>query len=214
MRRYLPFLIVSVVALLTVGSGAFLYRANRPRLLTKSDAPATHEGKEVHARGPANAVVTLEEFGDFECPPCGILSAVIHQLEQDFHPRLRVIFRQFPLIMHRHATTAACASEAAGMQGRFWEMHDLLYKEQPVWSKAADAKIMFNAYAGMIGLDVERFQKDMVSGPAVMRVKSDQQEGTKLGVTNTPTIFLNGKQVPAASLNPPKLREAIEELLK
>jgi protein-disulfide isomerase len=213
MRRFLPFIIVAAVALLTVGGAIALYHGNKPAVLTKSNESESGTAG-LRSRGPAGAKVVLEEFGDFECPPCGILSEPINNLERDFQPHVRVIYRHFPLLMHRHAMEASAAAEAAGMQGRFWEMHDLLYREQRVWSKAPEVKTLFASYAGMLGLDPARFAADMTSADAMTRIRADQSEGTKLGVTNTPTIFLNGKAIPATSLNPDSLRKMVEEAVK
>jgi NhaA family Na+:H+ antiporter len=217
MRRYLPFVIVATVAVVTVGSATLLYRAKqRPVLtITKDQTESQKNGTDsVHARGRADAPVTLEEFGDFQCPPCGKLADPINQLERDYDQRLRVIFRHFPLIMHQHARAAALAAEAAAQQGRFWEMHDVLYREQSTWSKVPDPQTLFKAYAGMLRLNVSRFEKDMESDNVKARVMSDQQHGTKLGVTTTPTIFVNNRALPASSLNPDGLRAAIEAALK
>ncbi|MEY2531973.1 MAG: hypothetical protein QOI96_2058 [Verrucomicrobiota bacterium] len=214
MKRYLPFGIVAVVALLALGSGAMLYRAKRlPPLRISKDQIAS--GKEnatsVHVRGNPKAQTTLEEFGDFECPPCGKLADPLKELERDYGDRLRMVFHHFPLITHRHAKEAAYAAEAAGLQGRFWEMHDLLYKEQGVWSRAANVRVLFNAYAGMLGLNVERFKKDIDSEEVKTRVAADEKRGNALGVTNTPTIFINDTAVPPTSLNPLGLRGAIND---
>src|SRR5437660_11541016 len=135
MKRYLPFVIVALVGLLAVGGGAFLYRskqsANPPPKISKTEAETG--GQVVHVLGPDNAAVTLEEFGDFQCPPCGRLSEPINQLQKQYN--IRVIYRNFPLPIHAHAKEAACAAEAASRQGKFWQMHDLLFKEQAVWSQ-------------------------------------------------------------------------------
>src|SRR5439155_26324245 len=216
MKRYLPFIIVALVGLLAVGGGAFLYRAKRsanptPKISKTETLPS---GESIHALGPANAAVTLEEFGDFQCPPCGALSGPINQLEKDYRPRLRVTFRHFPLVTHAHAQEAGCAAEAAGMQDRFWEMHDLLYREQAVWSKAADAPTLFNSYAGMLGLNLDRFKKDMDSDQVKTRVASDQKRGVELGVKSTPTIFVNNREVAPTSLNPAELRNKIDAAVK
>ena len=217
MKRYLPVVIVSAVALLTLGSAVMLYRAKRLAVpsSTRNEAVSGMDGaKSIHVLGNPDAPVTLEEFGDFQCPPCGMLSGSINQLEQDYRPRLRVIFRQFPLTMHQHAREAALASEAAGWQGRFWQMHDVLYREQAVWSKAADARPLFNAYAGMLGLKIDRFKKDIESDEVKERVDADEQQGSRLGVRVTPTIFLNHHALPAASANPTGLRAAVEAVMK
>jgi protein-disulfide isomerase len=212
MKRYLPFLIVAAVALITFGAGWMLFRAKR--LPAPTAAVKDSPSREMHVRGEADAPVTLEEFGDFECPPCSIMSGAIHQLEKEYGSKLRVIFRQFPLPTHAHAREAALASEAAHLQGRFWEMHDLLYKEQGVWSKAADVPALFDSYAGTIGLDLERFKKDMQSPEVNARVTADHDEGASRGVTSTPTLFINNTVVPPASLNPPGLHKTIEASLQ
>jgi protein-disulfide isomerase len=217
MRRYLPFVIVAAVALLTLGGGAMLYRAKRLPVLTipkNHMAPGVDGAESIHVLGQPDAPVTLEEYGDFQCPPCGMLAGPINQFEQDYRPRLRVVFRQFPLINHKHAREAAFASEAAGLQGRFWEMHDLLYREQSVWSKADDARLLFNSYAGMLGLNIDRFKKDMESDKVKARVTFDQQQGTALGVKNTPTIFLNNRALEPSELNPASLRTVIDAAVK
>jgi protein-disulfide isomerase len=215
MRRFLPFAIIIFVALLTLTGATLLYRAKRPTPLIMPEKRADAPGKDVHARGPANAAVTLEEFGDFECPPCGILSLPLDQMEHDLAPNVRLIFRHFPLsTQHKNALPAALAAEAAGMQGRFWEMHDVLYKEQPAWSKAPNALELIQSYAGILGLDMERFKKDMADPKIAERVEQDQKNGVDLGVKNTPTVFLNGKEVPPTSLNPPILRKLVEDAVK
>jgi protein-disulfide isomerase len=211
MKRYLPFLIVVAVALITFGGGLMLYRAN---LLPEPTAAKDSGTSAMHVRGNAKAPVTLEEFGDFECPPCAMMSTAIHQLEKDYGARLRVIFRQFPLAMHPHAREAALASEAAHLQGKFWEMHDLLYREQAAWSKAADVLAMFSTYAGTLGLDVERFKRDMQSPETNARVTADREHGVSRGVHSTPTIFINNTVLPSTSTNPAGVRTAIEAALK
>ncbi|HJT82116.1 MAG TPA: thioredoxin domain-containing protein [Chthoniobacterales bacterium] len=216
MKRYLPFIIVALVAIVTLASGTILYRAKRPPELTISKELALKKEAEsgLHIRGPANAPITLEEFGDFQCPPCGLLAGPVKQIEHDFEPKVRVIFHHFPLPNHQHARTAACAAEAAGLQGKFWEMHDLIYREQKNWSKATDAAAMFASYAGMLGLDLERFKKDITSEQVNERVSADQKRGAALGVQNTPTIFLNNKAIPPTDLAPDRLRLVIEEAVK
>lgn len=211
MRRYLPFVIVAAVALLTVAGGTQLYRAKKLPLLKNSAAGADDTGV-VHVRGHADAPVTVEEYGDFECPPCGHLAATLREVERDYGARLRVIFRHFPLVVHPRARDAAIAAEAAGMQGHFWEMHDLLYREQGAWSKAADVRPIFYSYADVVGINAERFKQDMVSPRVRDRVAADQDRGTSVGVTVTPTLFVNNQQVPKAS-DPAVLRKAIDEAL-
>jgi protein-disulfide isomerase len=215
-KSFLPFVIVGVVAALTITIGAMLYRAKHAAAVTmsKEQAVETQATDSVHARGSADAPVTLEEFGDFQCPPCGRLAGPLQEIEKDYGTRLRVIFRNFPFAIHEHAREAAWAAEAAGLQGHFWEMHDLLYREQANWSKTKDVQPLFTSYAGILGLDLDRFKKDMDSEEVKEKVESDQKKGEALGVKNTPTIFINNQSVPPTSLNPTDLRAAIDAALR
>lgn len=207
MKRYLPFVIIALVALLAIGAGAMLYRAKRHPLPAAGDSSAfvgRAEDKTAHVRGGANAIVTLEEFGDFQCPSCSLAAEAIFKVEKDYGPRLRVIFRNFPLKMHSHSLEAAIAAEAAGAQGRFWEMHAALYRNQDAWSKAIVVEPIFESYAERIGCDVERFKKDFRSPEVNRRVAADGELGMSRGVKNTPTIFINGLEIP-----PPFTRESL-----
>ncbi len=217
MKRYLPFIIVIAIALATLGSGAMLYRAKRPQLLTipANKVLSGQVGADsAHIRGNPDAPVTLEEFGDFQCPPCGNIAGFIDELVKDYHPRLRVVFRNFPLPNHKHAREAALVAEAAGLQGRFWEMHDLLYREQAVWSNADDVRELFDSYAGMIGLNLDQFKKDMEGEKAKARVDSDHRRGDSLGVKSTPTLFINNHEVGPKDKTPADLRASIDAALK
>jgi protein-disulfide isomerase len=215
MKRYLPFVIIIAVAVLTAGAGALFYRVKQRAIAGGGvKRPSTSEGgaEPLHVRGQPGAPVTLEEFGDFECPSCATADEVIGKLEQDYGPRLSVVWRNFPLAMHAHAMEAALAAEAAGLQGRFWEMHDLLYKNQAVWSKGSDVRAFFNMYARSLGLDVERFAKDSMSDEVKARVVSDGRHGASRGVKNTPTLFINDREV-RPFFSPERLHEAIDAAL-
>jgi len=205
-----------VVGFVTLGAAIMLYRSKllQATAIPQAMAVPKERAEEVHVRGPANAAVTLEEFGDFQCPPCGALEGPLRQIERDYASSLRVIFRNFPFTNHEHAHEAAYAAEAAGLQGRFWEMHDLLYREQSVWAKSSDVQSLFDAYAGMIGLNLERFKKDVSGEQVKAKVEGDRKRGEALGVRNTPTIFINDESVPPTSLNPTALRAAIDAAVK
>ena len=205
-----------MVGFVTLGAAIMLYRSKllQATAIPQAMAVPKERAEEVHVRGPANAAVTLEEFGDFQCPPCGALEGPLRQIERDYASSLRVIFRNFPFTNHEHAHEAAYAAEAAGLQGRFWEMHDLLYREQSVWAKSSDVQSLFDAYAGMIGLNLERFKKDVSGEQVKAKVEEDRKRGEALGVRNTPTIFINDESVPPTSLNPTALRAAIDAAVK
>jgi protein-disulfide isomerase len=234
MRRFLPFAIIGAVLLIGSGSALLLFRAKSAS--TPIKIAAGKPGAEPsHIRGSAQAGVTLEEFGDFQCPPCGLLAATLLTVEHDYGPRVRVVFRQFPLAMHTHALTAACAAEAAGLQGRFWEMHDLLFQNALNWSKesprpfarvtpnaeptaspdetATGVRAIFAGYAAKLGLDVERFKKDMDSEQVTARIKSDQERGASIGVDRTPILFIDGVQIPFSSFHVDALHVAIDAAL-
>jgi protein-disulfide isomerase len=145
-------------------------------------------GDKDHARGPPDAAVTLVEYGDYECPYCGNAYPVIKRLRQEWEDRLRFVFRNFPLnTIHAHAGVAAQAAEAAAAQGKFWEMHDLLYEHQ---HDLADADLV--NYALKLGLEVYRFESDLSGETFATRVSEDFRGGVRSGVNGTPTFFING----------------------
>lgn len=205
MKRWLPYLIVVAFGLIAAAAGVVLYQANKtPTLRANTDSTGP-----LPARGADRAPVTIEEFGDFQCPPCGRLSEPLNQIKHDFAGKVRLIFREFPLPVHPNALPAAYAAEAAALQKRFWEMHDILYREQEIWSRPAVPDGLFVGYAKTIGLDPERFRRDMQSEIVKERVAADQKRAEKLGVSVTPTVFVNGK-----SLNGPEgIRDAVKDAL-
>jgi protein-disulfide isomerase len=159
--------------------------------------------------------VKLEEFGDFECPPCGLFHPILKQMEEEFGDKLHVTFREFPLVpTHQHALAAASAAEAAGLQGKFWEMHHIIYDHQKEWSKQFDVRPIFEGYAKEIGLDVDRFKKDVDSDAVANRIMQDGKRGHSMGVKGTPTVFINGREVNFENLPADKLRVVIQNELR
>jgi diadenylate cyclase len=141
-----------------------------------------------HALGPKTAAVTLVEYGDYECPYCGRMHPVVKELRERLGDRLRFVFRHFPLdSVHPHARRAAEAAEAAASQGRFWEMHDLLYENQDDLGDEA-----LRRYATRLGLDPARFEEDLEERAHAPRVREDRFGGERSGVEGTPTFFVNG----------------------
>ena len=160
--------------------------------------------------------MTLEEFGDFECPTCGTYAVELKKIEAEFGDRLRVIFREYPLYPtpHKHALIAAQAAEAAGLQDRFWEMHDKLYENQKAWSEATDVMPLFIDYARQIGLDTDRFGRELNGEIVATRITQDGIRAHARGVTGTPSFFVNGKALDAASFSPDGLRALINQSLR
>ena len=219
MKRNLPLVIIAAVVVIAFGLGVLLYRTMKPASGNAGDttsAPASLPGADpARVRGGANALVTIEEFGDFECPPCGALHPELVKIEKEYGDKLRVVFREFPLTqIHKHSYEAARAAEAAGMQNKFWEMHDLLYEKKDEWSLAPDPPKLFVDYAKYLGLDGDRFTRDMTGDLASLRVALDMRRGKSLGVIGTPTLFINSRKMDASEMTPDGLRRAIYTALK
>ena len=145
-------------------------------------------GANDHGQGSAKAPITLVEYGDYECPFCGQAYPIVKALQKRLGDQVRLVFRNFPLgEMHPHAEHAAEAAEAAGAQGRFWEMHDMLYENQNALEDENLAQ-----YAEALGLDVTRFVREMSEHTHAARVREDFRSGVRSGVNGTPTFFVNG----------------------
>ena len=158
-----------------------------------------------HSIGPSHAQLTLVEYGDFECPNCKQAAPVVKLLLSHFSDRLRFVYRHFPLEeVHPHALNAALAAECAGGQGRFWAMHDLLFKQQPALNPTH-----LQAYAQRLELDMTRFAAEMSDTVYLQRIREHQQGGANSGVRATPAFFINGK-VHDVSFGIAELHDAIE----
>jgi len=143
-----------------------------------------------HVQGPADAAVTLLEYGDYECPFCGAAYPIVKQVQETMGERLRFVFRNFPITTaHPHAEQAAEAAEAAAAQGQFWPMHDLLYENQR--HLETDDLI---AYASRLGLDVSRFQRELADHVHAARVREDFMSGVRSGVNGTPSFYIDGER--------------------
>jgi protein-disulfide isomerase len=141
-----------------------------------------------HIQGPADAAVTLVEYGDYECPYCGAAYPIVKQVQARMGERLRFVFRNFPITTsHPHAEQAAEAAEAAAAQDRFWEMHDLLYENQ---ARLLDEHL--HTYAETLGLDLELFDNELAEHVHAPRVREDFMSGVRSGVNGTPTFYING----------------------
>ena len=221
MKRFLPFVLILLVALAAVAGGRAVYRSKKASLAAAIPQPAPVAGESVetgakpphvHGREEEGEVV-IEEFGDFQCPPCRGMAEALDKLQAEYRPRLLVVFRQFPLLMHQHAVPAAKAAEAAGSQNRFWEMHHMLYENQAEWSAAPEPQALFVSYAERLKLDLPRYKADLTNERLRARLLADQARGKSLGVTGTPTLFVNDERVPANELTPDGLHRAIEAAL-
>lgn len=220
-KSKLPLVIIASVLTLAVVGGGLLLSSNRsggggaqgnaaqrqsavrPQALPGAEPP--------RAKGPESAPAMIEEFGDYQCPSCGLFNPVVKKLKDDYGDRLRVVFRHMPLQMHRNASLAARAAEAAGMQGRFWEMNDALYEGQKEWSDLPNPRPKFAEYAQRLGLDVTRFNAEIDSQEIGNRILADMRRANSIGVNSTPSVFLNGYQV--TNLTEENLRKEIDQAI-
>lgn len=151
-----------------------------------------------HVFGKADSKVVFVEYGDFQCPGCGSAFAPVKAVTEKYKDQLAFVFRNFPLAsLHPNARVAAAGAEAAGLQGKYWEMHDKLYEGQNTWgSLSASERTNFLAsYAQELGLNVDRFKTDLAGAEVNKKINFDQAIGKKIGVNSTPTFFLNGKKM-------------------
>jgi len=141
-----------------------------------------------HHQGPANAPITLVEYGDYQCPHCGHAYPIVKNIQQTLGDKLNFVFRNFPLEnVHPFAVPAAIATEAAAKQGKYWEMHDLIFENQNNLHGNT-----FNQFAEHLGLDVAKFKADSEDPEVFQKVEDDFEGGVRSGINGTPTFFVNG----------------------
>ena len=203
MKKNLPTIIFTAIIVLVAGLA--IYAISRPDDTT-TDKSITQRPKVAadvaklssgNSLGPADAKVTLSEFGDYQCPAC----AQYHKLIKDdiipkYSDKLKFVFLNFPLIdIHANAQAAAQAAEAAALQGKFWEMHNILYERQDDWSKQKNPQSKFEAYARELGIDVDLFKKDSDSQKVIDLINQQAGLGDAFEVKGTPSFFVNGTAV-------------------
>lgn len=160
-------------------------------------------------RGEKSSPVTLIEYSDFQCPACAAYYPLVKQLEQEFSGKMKMVYRHFPLMsIHQNALSAALAAESAGRQGKFWQMHDLLFENQSEWSQSRNVQDVFLQYARNLDLDEEKFLQDFQEKQLREKVLNQRGEGIAIGVNATPTFFLNGKKIAN-----PKSFEEFQEII-
>lgn len=165
--------------------------------------------------GSPNAAVTVEEFADFQCPTCAQVHGIMKNVQAAYGSRIKFIYRNYPLIqIHKNAYEAAVAAESAGLQGKFWDMQNMIFSNQQAWSNASDARTIFEGYAEKLGLELEKYKADVNGLVAKNRVDADIQRGRALNVNSTPTIYINGKGVPFEQMNIDALKQLIDAELQ
>ena len=176
-----------------------------------------------HVKGKTDSDIRIVEFGDFQCPSCGGAAPNVNTLMDEYGDRVGLVFRNFPLTtIHPNARAASATAEAAGLQGKYWEMHDLLYERQGDWSNqdATKRTETFNQYAEEVGLDIEKFKTDVASANVGKKISFDQALGKREGVSATPTFYLNGEKLDEETSSGivqgdlTKIKAKLDELLK
>jgi protein-disulfide isomerase len=192
-KQFLAIIAVIIIVLI----GIFALTGSKSSDGSKSSSSAKPTS---HIEGNGKSGVTLVEYGDYECPFCEEAYPVVKQVQSTFNDQIYFQFRNFPLVsIHQNAFAGARAAEAAGLQGKYFEMHDLLYNNQNQWAQSSNPTTYFNQYAKQLGLNVTQFQKDYASTAVNNAINADMAAGNKLGVNATPTFYLDGKQI---NLNP------------
>ncbi len=241
MKRYLPFIIIVVVLAGAVALALILLRSKSSSSESTASEPTAQPLRQQLKKPPGGGTgsnpptlessspvavptkpnfkvsspVVLEEYGDYQCPPCGLLYPELKQIEHEYGSQVQIIFHHFPLMkMHKNALAAAHAAEAARNQNKFWEMHDRLYRNQNAWTEQEDPRPVFVSYARELGLNVEQFRSDMESNQVDQRISADIQRGAAVGVTGTPTVFLDTHLLRYEATNAEGLRRGINLLLE
>lgn len=231
MKKTLPIIIIVLVLVAAIAAfivfgrkkssdsnSAFVATPAQVSVAGATPVPAASAGPTIPIEKPnvkVSSPVVLEEYGDYQCPPCGLLYPVLKDIEHEYGKQLQVVFHHFPLAkIHKNAMNAARAAEAARNQGKFWEMHDRLYRNQNAWKDLDDPRPIFIQYAQELGLNADRFTRDLDSPEVEQRINSDMQKGTSVGVTGTPTVFIEGQMLRYEATSPDGIRQGINYMLQ
>jgi protein-disulfide isomerase len=233
-KSNLPLLIIGAVLLAAIIGGWWFYSSSSaPNKTTanktttsKSPTSPTPDMVEIYRNAPSGAqpanmlgsptaTVTVEEFADYQCPTCAVVHPKVQEITKIYGNRIKFVYRNFPLTqIHAHAYEAAVAAEAASLQGKFWEMQSQLFLNQKEWSNSAEAPKLFEGYAQKIGLDVAKYQNDVLGLGAKSRVDADLMRGRKIGVSGTPAIYINGSPLAFEQFDVESMRRVIDSELQ
>jgi protein-disulfide isomerase len=225
-----PLIIIGAVFLLVMIAGWWFYTSSKTTPTSTANKSAvnnnTPNALDIYNRasagaqppyilGSQTASVTVEEFADFQCGACATKNPVLKQIASIYNNRIKFIFRHFPLTqVHPKSFDASVATEAAGMQNKFWDMQNLLFSKQAEWSASTDHRKLFSEYARQIGLDVAKFEADFLGLPAKQRVEEDLKRGNSLQVRSTPTVYVNGMPISFNQMTVEGMRQIIDSELQ
>lgn len=219
-RAWIIFIVIVIILL-----GGLVVLSNQNKIdISKIDPftiqPARASSGNIadHVFGKADSKVVLIEYGDYQCPGCGSVYPTLKTLSEKYQQQIAFVFRNFPLTtLHPNALAAAATAEAAGLQGKFWQMHNQLYETQSSWEGASidERTATFKDYASQLGLNVDTYNKDLAGNAINQKISFDQALGKKINITGTPSIYLDGKAVSTdVWSNETKFDQAIQTELK
>ena len=186
----------AIIVVLILGLFSFLVINNKNKKTPTVEGDNTKIQASDHVLGSKDAKVVVIEYGDYQCPSCGVWQPKVEELETKTGQDFAFVFRNFPITTaHKNATAAARAAEAASKQDKFWEMNKLLYANQNSWAASDQPEDVFNKYAGELNLNVDQFKTDYEGSGVLDKINFDRDLAVKQGVEGTPTFFLNGTKL-------------------
>lgn len=204
---------VGTIALLVGGASLFSRFTPQNEREQQTVDNALVLGENSPSKGAENPKVTIVEFADFQCPACAASDPIIRTVVEKYKDSVKFVFRHFPLDTHPNAVPASKAAEAARLQGKFWEMHDLLYDKQSDWAESSNFTEKAMEYAKSLGLNEEEFKKAFESNQFDQVINKGKTDGIAAGVTATPSFFVNGRRF-IGGMNEARWSQIIEEELK
>jgi len=190
--------IIAVVAVIAIIGGAVLLSGN------DSNEQATNGTPSNNFYGPEDAVLVVTEFADFQCPGCASIYPIVSSVKETFKDKVRFEFKHFPLPqIHQNATAAHRAAQAAALQGKFWEMHNILFERVSIWASSTNGPGLFRGYASEIGLDMTKYDQDVNSSGVLATINADVEQGKTLSVNSTPTFIIDGEIVDNTAIATP-----------
>ncbi len=207
--------IVSLIAIVfIIGFGLLIWKGQDIAGITPSVVDSKYLIRETsHTTGSRTAKVAMVEFGDYQCPACAAVSPYLKEVSDHYvgNPDFTFVFRNFPLPQHANALISAEAAEAAGAQGKYFEMHHLLYEKQNEWAEVANPLPIFEGYAKTIGLNVGKFSSEVNTKAYASMIEADAKDGNAVNINHTPTVFINGLEL--KTYNPKEIIAIIDALL-
>jgi protein-disulfide isomerase len=185
-----------IAAVVLVFIGIFAFNGHKSDSGSGKSSSSSKGQPTSHIEGNGQNGILLVEYGDYQCPYCQQYYPIVKQVVAKYNDRIKFQFVNFPIVsLHQNAFAAARAAEAAALQGKFWEMHDLLYENQSQWAESSNPMQFFQQYAQQLGLNTDQFKKDYSSNKVNNAINADKAAGDKLGIEGTPTFYLNGKKI-------------------